>query len=83
MLKIAEQATWAIGNLAGDNSYFRDELIKKGAIYQLATLIAQNSNFLSVVKNGMWALCNLCRGKPIPAYQLIREGIQLICRFIV
>lgn len=83
VLSIVEQAIWAIGNLAGDNIGFRDMLIMHTALEKLVILIAQNFYHKSLTRNGIWALCNLCRGNPRPSYALIKNGINLCCRYIV
>lgn len=60
--EIAEQAIWAIGNIAGDNSTFRDEILKVG-VGALVKIGLKTKN-PSVFKNVTWSLSNLSRGKP-------------------
>jgi hypothetical protein len=30
---------------------------------------------------GMWALSNLCRGQPLPKYNMIKKAVHIICRY--
>ena len=70
--EIAEQAIWAIGNIAGDNSTFRDEILKFG-VGNLAKIGLKTKN-PSVFKNVTWSLSNLSRGKPPAPYAKLKEA---------
>lgn len=36
-----------------------------------------------IVKNGVWAFSNLCRGNPLPNFELIKEGLPLLILVLV
>ena len=61
-----EQATWAIGNMAGESPKYRDHLLELGALEPLLRMINAPCDRLPFLRNTVWALCNFCRGKPPP-----------------
>jgi hypothetical protein len=38
---------------------------------------------LNVIRQGAWALSNLCRGAPLPKYDIIKPAIPLLARAIL
>jgi len=61
---VAEQAIWAIGNIAGDNPNSRDLILQSGAVQGAVTLLASpHATRVSVIRNTIWAMSNMCRGK--------------------
>ena len=68
---IAEQAIWAIGNIAGDSTSYRDLILKAGGIPPLIKILANPDLKLASIKVGTWALSNCCRGKPLPEFKLV------------
>ena len=79
---ISEQALWGLGNIAGDSPKFRDMVIRKGAVDCFVRIIesCQNSK---TIRQATWALSNLCRGAPLPRYDLIKPAIATLTRVIV
>lgn len=75
---LAEQALWGIGNVAGDNTSYRDQLIDYGAINSLLNLYNRitKKNF-DIMKVLAWVLSNLCRGKPLPKLEKVRNAIPV------
>eukprot|EP00339_Tiarina_fusa_P001100 CAMPEP_0117055134 /NCGR_PEP_ID=MMETSP0472-20121206/38213_1 /TAXON_ID=693140 ORGANISM="Tiarina fusus, Strain LIS" /NCGR_SAMPLE_ID=MMETSP0472 /ASSEMBLY_ACC=CAM_ASM_000603 /LENGTH=544 /DNA_ID=CAMNT_0004770997 /DNA_START=55 /DNA_END=1689 /DNA_ORIENTATION=+ len=71
---VREQATWCLGNIAGDNREFRDYLLKEGIVAPLVLNIEQPAT-MSLLNNMVWALSNLCRGKPVPDLALLAPAI--------
>lgn len=63
-LDVKEQAIWALGNIAGDSTQMRDTVNDAGAAVALSELFLGEMPNLSMVRNGTWAISNLCRGKP-------------------
>jgi len=45
--------------------------------------LMKTCNKQQVLKNGAWVLSNLCRGKPAPKFELIREAIPTLCNIIM
>jgi len=76
------QAMWALGNIAGDSPQCRNIVLQANALPPLLKQMQSNAE-LSVLRNGTWALSNLCRGKPPPPFEWVRPALatlnQLIC----
>lgn len=68
---IVDQAIWGIGNLAADNVKYRDQILKAGGMKALITVIESSQN-KTIIRNGAWAITNLCRGIPVPDYKYIK-----------
>lgn len=69
---VREQASWALGNIAGDNAQSRDDIINAGGVelilkqlnkvrFGLFSLTMQEDCTSFFQKNGVWLLSNLCR----------------------
>eukprot|EP01091_Cochliopodium_minus_P018303 TRINITY_DN7384_c0_g1_i1.p1 TRINITY_DN7384_c0_g1~~TRINITY_DN7384_c0_g1_i1.p1 ORF type:complete len:425 (+),score=125.98 TRINITY_DN7384_c0_g1_i1:38-1312(+) len=68
---VAEQAVWALGNLAGDSIILRDTLLNMGIVTKILPLLGRNSNKISILRNASWTVSNLARGKPVPKFHLL------------
>lgn len=60
-----EQAIWALGNIAGDSATLRDAVLEAGAMTPLLQQIQMGPK-ISLLRNAVWVLSNLCRGRPPP-----------------
>eukprot|EP01120_Amphizonella_sp_Union-15-10_P011148 TRINITY_DN4655_c0_g1_i3.p1 TRINITY_DN4655_c0_g1~~TRINITY_DN4655_c0_g1_i3.p1 ORF type:complete len:458 (-),score=118.47 TRINITY_DN4655_c0_g1_i3:2-1375(-) len=78
---VAEQVVWAIGNIAGDSSFLRDYVLSLHALPALVKLLWESPR-LSMLRNGTWALSNLCRGKPGPKWELVRPAMELLAHLV-
>jgi len=78
---IAEQAIWAIGNIAGDCAAYRDMILKCGGLDPLVNILSTSSSF-NTIKHGSWALSNLCRGRPIPKFELVSNSIPVFAQIL-
>lgn len=78
---LAEQAIWAIANIAGDNTRNRDELISRGVLKQLRNIVEKNDKEY-ILNRAVWATCNLCRGKPLPKFGIVKESLAMLCQII-
>ncbi len=73
------QAAWGLGNLASENYdkdvKYRDILLAEGA---LPALIQTTENRIS--ERIIYAIGNLCDGKPFPDFEVIRPALPLLRR---
>lgn len=81
MKGIVDQAIWAVGNLAADRIAYRDKLLNQSALIKLIRVIEQSNNKL-LIKNGTWAMTNLCRGLPSPNYNTIKPAVPILCKVL-
>jgi hypothetical protein len=78
---IVEQAIWAIGNISSDCVFYRDNIIRAGGLINLVQVMEKLTDE-ALIKHCCWALSNLCRGSPLPKYDLIKLAIPVLCRAI-
>ncbi|KAL3934169.1 MAG: hypothetical protein SGBAC_010054 [Bacillariaceae sp.] len=74
---VREQAAWCLGNIAGDNTKFRDTCLHHGALEPLLMNIS-NPGSMSLLANVTWTVSNLCRAKPTPAFELVSPAIPYL-----
>nr|CAB3260069.1 importin subunit alpha-7 [Phallusia mammillata] len=80
--EVCEQSVWALGNIAGDSAQCRDYVIECGVIPPLLEL-AKNSSRLSMLRNVVWAISNVCRGKnPPPNFQKVSPCLPVLSRLL-
>src|SRR5690606_4494642 len=79
-----EQAVWALGNIAGDSAECRNLVLQHGVLEPLlqAIRVAQRSGPLTLLRNAVWVLSNLCRGKPQPSLSLLSPALPLLAELI-
>eukprot|EP01104_Vermistella_antarctica_P000612 TRINITY_DN10763_c0_g1_i1.p1 TRINITY_DN10763_c0_g1~~TRINITY_DN10763_c0_g1_i1.p1 ORF type:complete len:565 (+),score=131.28 TRINITY_DN10763_c0_g1_i1:79-1695(+) len=75
--EIVEQAMWALGNIAGDSTDCRDYVLKEGAMPPLLEAIRTHDK-ITFLRNATWALSNFCRGKPMPAWSIVRPALPVL-----
>lgn len=63
---------WALGNIAGENTDFRDMVMNSNVLPSLLNLLNTTSN-AAILKNGLWLLSNLVRGKPEPDFRKLKD----------
>lgn len=63
---VVEQALMLLGNIAADCVEFRDYLLDRDVLLCLLKILS--SSKLAVLRIGVWALSNLCRGVPQPKF---------------
>eukprot|EP00979_Chaetoceros_neogracilis_P017738 scaffold10267_cov270-Chaetoceros_neogracile.AAC.36 len=78
---VREQSAWCLGNIAGDATDLRDLVLEAGALDSMVANIQNPAND-SLLTNVVWALSNLCRGKPQPALELVAPAIPHLCKII-
>ncbi|EDV41098.1 uncharacterized protein Dana_GF23594, isoform B [Drosophila ananassae] len=79
---VQEQAVWALGNIAGDSPLCRDHLLNSGILTPLLHVLT-NSERITMIRNAVWTLSNLCRGKNPPAdFSKIIHGLPILARLL-
>lgn len=79
---VQEQAIWALGNVAGDSPSSRNYVIDQGILPPLLTVFTKTSR-VSMTRNAVWCLSNLCRGKnPPPDFEKISPSLQVLSRLL-
>ncbi|XP_060879657.1 importin subunit alpha-7 [Metopolophium dirhodum] len=75
---VQEQAVWALGNIAGDSPMCRDYVLNMGIMKPLLKLLNSCSR-LSMTRNSVWAVSNLCRGKvPPPDFTMVSPALPVL-----
>lgn len=78
---VREQSAWCLGNIAGDATDLRDLVLDAGALDSMVANIQNPAND-SLLSNVVWAMSNLCRGKPQPALETVAPAIPHLCKII-
>jgi len=79
---VQEQAIWALGNIAGDSPDCRNYVLDEGILEPLLTLLRKSTR-LSMTRNAVWALSNLCRGKnPPPDFSKVSPALGVLSRLL-
>eukprot|EP00659_Diplonema_papillatum_P018607 gene18607-28695_t len=74
---LKEQSVWALGNIAGDGGQCRDALLSNGTLPPLLQVVRSNPP-ITTLRNAMWCLSNLCRGKPPPVFEAIMPLLPVL-----
>ena len=45
--------------------------------------IVMDSTNKNTIKHGTWAISNLCRGRPLPKFELTKNAIPVLCKVII
>lgn len=79
---VQEQAVWALGNIAGDSPDCRDFVLNNGVLSPLLKLLGSSTR-LSMTRNAVWTLSNLCRGKsPFPNFEQVSPCLPVLSRLL-
>lgn len=79
---VQEQAIWALGNIAGDSPDYRDLVLENDILVPLLQLLSKSSR-LSMTRNAVWALSNVCRGKnPPPDFAKVSPCLPVLARLL-
>jgi len=78
-------AAWALGSIVGESRHCRDLVLQAGAIHPLLKLLEdhhQESDVKSVRRTYVWTLCNLCRGKPKPDFNIVSPALPVLKKML-
>eukprot|EP00281_Chroomonas_sp_CCMP1168_P028548 CAMPEP_0206254502 /NCGR_PEP_ID=MMETSP0047_2-20121206/23725_1 /ASSEMBLY_ACC=CAM_ASM_000192 /TAXON_ID=195065 /ORGANISM="Chroomonas mesostigmatica_cf, Strain CCMP1168" /LENGTH=515 /DNA_ID=CAMNT_0053680793 /DNA_START=170 /DNA_END=1717 /DNA_ORIENTATION=+ len=79
---VREQAVWALGNIAGDSAKLRDMVLNHQALMPLLRQLDPSTTRISMLRNATWTLSNFCRGKPQPAFELVKPALPTLAALI-
>lgn len=82
-LEVIEQATWALGNLAGDNVNIRNIIIARGAIDPISNLVMACQPGTPFCRNVSWCLTNLCRGRPTAPFFQLKNAVIALAKVLI
>lgn len=79
---VQEQAIWALGNIAGDSPECRDCVLDYGVLEPLLYVLSTSTR-LTLTRNAIWALSNLCRGKnPPPDFTKVEKCLPILAKLM-
>eukprot|EP01063_Lacrimia_lanifica_P033548 TRINITY_DN599_c0_g1_i1.p1 TRINITY_DN599_c0_g1~~TRINITY_DN599_c0_g1_i1.p1 ORF type:complete len:515 (+),score=216.44 TRINITY_DN599_c0_g1_i1:55-1599(+) len=79
---LREQAVWAIGNFSAERDV-RDTLLQEGYMGLLINVVSGGNPRITTLRTATWAMTNLCRGKPIPQFHLIKGAIPVFAQMLM
>ena len=81
-INVCEQAVWALGNIAGDGSEYRDMVTDLGIVRPLLKLVAPGYTD-AFLRNVVWTISNLCRNKnPSPRMEVIQQILPTLINLL-
>lgn len=82
-INVAEQATWTLGNIAGDGPEFRDMILDQGGLPMLLKLLESDVPIITV-RTIAWTISNLCRNKnPYPPFHIVKTCLPSIVNLLI
>ncbi|KAK7337678.1 hypothetical protein VNO77_18263 [Canavalia gladiata] len=79
---LAEQAVWALGNIAADSPSCRDIVLDHGALLPLLPLLNTDTE-ISKLRIATWALSNFCHGKQPPVdFEQVKPALPVLRQLI-
>ena len=83
-VEVSEQVVWALGNIAGDCPRLRDHVLEHGAAPLFLALIERlaSDGRMSPLRNAVWALSNLVRGKPHVDFAKVEAIVPCLVRLL-
>jgi importin subunit alpha-1 len=76
------EAVWALLNIAGDSPAFRDLVLEAEVMNPLLKILQTSENQLSMIRDGVWLLMNLCNGKPQPNFERVRIAFPVLMELL-
>lgn len=84
-IEVCEQAVWAVGNIAGDCPRLRDIVLASGAADSVINMIESTAQLgqIGPLRNAVWALSNMVRGKPQPSATHVAKFVPVLARLLL
>jgi hypothetical protein len=84
-IDVCEQAVWAIGNIAGDCPTMRDLVLANNATAVVLKLVEATASMgqMGPLRNAVWALSNLMRGKPQPSVAHVTQAMPTLAKLLM
>jgi len=79
---VKEQSMWALGNIAGDSCRCRDLVLSYNALSILVQQASDPEATVTCVRNAVWTISNLCRGKRPPRWELVAPALPMLIHWI-
>lgn len=80
------QSIWALGNISGESPAYRDVTLNHDVLLPLLTTLNDELEHGcpngDLAKNTTWAISNLCRGKPAPAWDQVAPALPTLVRLL-
>ncbi|CAI2363828.1 unnamed protein product [Moneuplotes crassus] len=77
---IVEQSIWALGNIAGEDTYYKAMIFKEGALKPLVNILKNAEPNSMMTRNCMWCITNLLINKPFPTIEELVYIIPIISK---
>jgi importin subunit alpha-6/7 len=45
--------------------------------------ILMSTDDVKIIKHGSWTMSNLCRGRPLPDYELVKNASEPLCKILI
>ncbi|CAM9494258.1 unnamed protein product, partial [Hapterophycus canaliculatus] len=75
---LREQCAWCLGNIAGDCADLRDVVLGCADSLEGLLLNITQPATQSLQRNCVWALSNMCRGKPQPKSEVLAPAVPVL-----
>ena len=81
---VSEQVVWCLGNIAGDCPRLRDHVLEHNAVPLFLALVERlaSDGRISPLRNAVWALSNLVRGKPHVDFAKVEAIVPVLVRLL-
>lgn len=79
---VREQAAWLTANITGDSAKLRDVFLQTSGLSSLLKVLGDSPR-PSLVKVTIWAVSNLCRGRPAPDYAVVRPALPYLATMVL
>jgi len=77
-----EKAIWAIANIAGTSSKFRDLCLQKDYMEKLLQTLERSPTSFDIIDRSFHAICNLSLRKPFSEWQKILPALPILYKYI-